>query len=517
MHNDAAHAPMLNDPVIAWFCAFVVAIYAIQRYNTPDTNRLSTTRNLFLTSGAGYVTASVGMYWLLAAAALKPEVLDLLGLGKITKEYSSPPVLAAVVLTTLLPNTALLKNVDGWLLRWFQQLGRVGHAVAQLADELTPVRLRVTTADIQGGRAWIRDRADVSNDLIPRVSDAVPGSPESLFTGILMLERGIAAMGQDPRYMGFARRQAAARESLRSGFRIFAAQSQAFFVLFSQLAPQEGDRASDASKNAHEHYKEIAEKAWTERANFIAQALIVVEADDAAIARVLARIGFWPQEIVQQRRPWGPLAFLGFATIVALLALVILFPPPGDSVPGTLRAVAIGLTQASALALAVLPKYMLSLFRRDPGEDPPYIGWLLTAAAAALVAYFIDGAMAMIAQAHAGRPLTTLPLSPNPIMAATITLVITVLCDIDLRLPARRVIEGAVAGVVMVFAIWLCLGLLNLPSATAQAGHAVPYAISFALGFVPGALVPHLYRRSIVRAASAPSTGTPVAEAAGAG
>jgi hypothetical protein len=34
-------------------CTLVVAFYAVKRYNTPETNRLSTTRSLFLLTGAG--------------------------------------------------------------------------------------------------------------------------------------------------------------------------------------------------------------------------------------------------------------------------------------------------------------------------------------------------------------------------------------------------------------------------------------------------------------------------------
>ena len=43
-------------------CALVVALYAGKRYNTPETNRFSTTRGLFLFTGAGYTAASLAFF-----------------------------------------------------------------------------------------------------------------------------------------------------------------------------------------------------------------------------------------------------------------------------------------------------------------------------------------------------------------------------------------------------------------------------------------------------------------------
>src|SRR6185437_16976440 len=37
-------------------CAVVVAVHALDRYNTPESNRVSTTRAAFLFTGAGYVS-----------------------------------------------------------------------------------------------------------------------------------------------------------------------------------------------------------------------------------------------------------------------------------------------------------------------------------------------------------------------------------------------------------------------------------------------------------------------------
>jgi hypothetical protein len=39
--------------------------------------------------------------------------------NKIIREYSAPPVVAALLLTTLLPNTPIISSGDAWLLKYF--------------------------------------------------------------------------------------------------------------------------------------------------------------------------------------------------------------------------------------------------------------------------------------------------------------------------------------------------------------------------------------------------------------
>src|SRR5277367_1857419 len=101
------------DLLITAICAFVVAVHAWDRYNTPESNRVSTTRSAFLFTGAGYVGASLTLFLLLSQVALRPGVLtpgvlaalQIEGIQEILKNYCAPAVLAAVILTVLLPHT----------------------------------------------------------------------------------------------------------------------------------------------------------------------------------------------------------------------------------------------------------------------------------------------------------------------------------------------------------------------------------------------------------------------------
>lgn len=490
------------DPWVTSACALVVALYAMQRYDTPETNRLSTTRRLFLASGTGYVVASLLVYALLSEVVLKPGMLQLFGFQDVTKllaQYAAAPVLAAVVLTTLLPQTPVVKKVDGVLLEWFQKLGRIPSGVSHLADALTLERIALTGADLGLSRDWILREADVPNDLAARLAADPPATTQGRFTALLVMHRGIEILGADLSYKPYFRKHAEAWRQLRNRFHVFAAQSQAFFVLFDQLGPRAEDEASnDALKQARVCYLAMGEEARTAMAEFLARALVAVEPSSAGVAQRLRRLGF-AEEIVCPMPPVSAFVFLGTMVVVALLGVVCLVPPRGGEMPGPAVALVIGATQTCALLLTVLPKASWAAFRRKPDGSLPYLGWLASAIAAGTVALLIDRGAIALAQRDlvAALPTDQLPLSPAAFMSAGLALIIGVLCDVDLKLGRlRRLGEGVLAGAAMMLCIALCLGLLKLPPSTRNAAPYwwFPFALSFALGFVPGVIAPYLYR-----------------------
>jgi hypothetical protein len=80
-----------------------------------------------------------------------------------------------------------------------------------------------------------------------------------------------------------------------------------------------------------------------------------------------------------------------------------------------------------------------------------------------------------------------------------ISLSIAIICDVDLRLGhgwVQRTMEGILCGAAMLVTLFICIHLLDIPSATAaQTPVWFPYVFSFSLGFVAGLVAPYLYRR----------------------
>src|SRR5271166_2168831 len=99
-HSAADLAEHTRDLIVTIICAAVVAVHAWDRYNTPESNRVSTTRSAFLFTGAGYVSASLILFLFLSQVALQPgalprgvlAVLEIEGIQAILNHYCAPQV-----------------------------------------------------------------------------------------------------------------------------------------------------------------------------------------------------------------------------------------------------------------------------------------------------------------------------------------------------------------------------------------------------------------------------------------
>jgi hypothetical protein len=493
-----------EDVFLTLACGLVVALYASRRYNTPETNRFSTTRALFLFTGAGYVAASLALFFVLSEIVLKPGILTFLGLEdaqKYVAKFSAPPVIAAVLLTTLLPNAVVVSTADAWLLGRFQTWGRIPLGIRILADSLAPASLTIREADLTKLRVWIMKDGDVPDELAPRISTENAETPSDSLTRILRLYCELQKLQEGSSYANSFRRWDADWQSLRADFRIFAAQSHAFFVLFDTLATLHGTAGEEALEQSRDRYREICRHFHAEIAEFLARLLLNVEGSRPRILERLRSIGFWMEEPCPPL-PVGPLVFMGAMMIVAILGVVATVPPGSHRLPLPIIAVLIGTTQTIGLVSAVLPKLRWSTFRPDSRGNHPYLGWLASSSFAGIVAFLIDRTATGIAHHtfEAGLDFDHYPLSPMGPMAFAISLSIAIICDVDLGLRegwVRRMTEGLLCGVVMVASIFICTQLLDITPATkGQAPSWFPFAFSCSLGFASGFIVPAIYRQA---------------------
>jgi hypothetical protein len=452
------------------------------------------------------VAASLVLFFLLCEIVLKPGVLPFLGLEQAREtaaKFSSPPVLAALVLTTLLPNTAVVSAGDAWLLRRFQSWGRIPEGVRNLADALTQGAFAIVETDLPDLRAWIMSEGGVPNDLAARVSVDPVDTPQGCLTRALELFRQMQKLESNAQYSNAFRARQEEWQAIQAEIRVFTAQSQAFFVLFDQLTPVEGTAGTEALKNARICYHDICLHLHRKLAEFLARLLLVVEASDIRISSRLQSLGFCFAEAPCPPLHAGPFVFMGTMMIIAILCVVAIVPPPPTRrLPIGLIAILIGTTQTIGVLTAVLPKLRWSKFRTDGRGNPPYFAWLEWALLAGVTSFLIDRTAVAIVNHAASAELdfTHYPLSPIGPMAFGVSLVIAVICDVDLKLGegwARHVTEGMLCGAAMVVDIFICTQLLDIASATkGQAPYWFPFVFSFSLGFTSGFFAPSLYRRA---------------------
>src|ERR1700677_1009385 len=152
--------PITGDPFLTALCAAFVAYYASRRYDTPETNRESTTGSLFIITGVGYIIVTLIFYFILCEVILKPGVLPFFGQSvALVSQYSRPSILAAVILTTLLPNIKFLRDWDESVLKRFQKWGSIPFGVNNLAEEIMQVD-QPSKDDLVDLREWMSDEGE---------------------------------------------------------------------------------------------------------------------------------------------------------------------------------------------------------------------------------------------------------------------------------------------------------------------------------------------------------------------
>ncbi len=496
------------DVLVPLICAAVVAVHAWDRYNTPESNRVSTTRSAFLFTGAGYVSASLMIFLLLSNVVLKPGgmmqglqiALGIEGPKLLLEKYCASPVLAAVILTVLLPHAPILSSADEWLLRRFQAWGSIPHGVRDLAGKLAPQLLRVGTADVAELAQWIESEGDIPNELAGLVSGDPPETARGGMTRVLRLYRELQKLEDIPAYESAFRARQDVWQAIRDDFRVFLAESQAFFVLFEELKPLDGEAGETALAKARRCYRDICRKMHRDASEFLAQLLLMVEGSDQRIVNRLLPIRVDDTRVGPELQV-GPFLFMGAMMIFGMLGVVSLVSPHNTALPPAVSAILIGTTRTIGILTAVLPKLRWAQFRPDGRGDPPYLAWLGWAFVAAFVSFVIErGAYAIAAgDLRAAFDFDQYAVRPMAPMAFATSLVISILCDVDLNLGQglmRRLSEGVIGAAAAIVGIFICIRLLSLPAATVQVWSPMPYVISSGLGFVGGFFAPYFYRRA---------------------
>ena len=499
--------PITSDILVTITCAGVVAMYSAKRYNTPETNRVSTTQVRFLFTCAGYVVASLALFLLLCEIVLKPGMLPLLQLEhaqKVVSRFAAPPVLAAVLLTTLLPNVLVINTADAWILKRFQAWGRIPQGVRDLADAITPEALPVVELDLTALRDWINSDGDIPNDLANRMSLEAAETASGRFTRVIHLYRELEKLKALPAYAEVFRDSKEDWQAIRSNLRIFAAQSQAFFVLFDQLANLVGTAAADALEQSRDRYREICQTLQAQMAELVARSLLRVERSDVRIRNRLKSIGYHIAEPPSPPSPLpiGELLFLGVMMVVVSLLAVAIVQPASFDLPLGVIAVLIGATRTIGVLAAILPKLRWSAFQPDSRGNLPYLGWLASSTLGGLISFLIERTALSIAHHTFAVELdfNQCPLSPMAPMAFVISLSIAALCDVNLHLAddrVRRLTEGMLCATASVTGMFICTQLLNMTPATVERAPSwYPFVFSFVLGLAIGCVGPHIYRRS---------------------
>ena len=130
-----------------------VSVHAYDRFNTPPTNRASTTALRYHTAAVSYFSVYLLIYFLISKY---PSLLGVLFVddgsgvakeaGSVVKTLQelSPPLLVALLLTVLLPKIPILSNLDNWLRTNLQERAAIPHEARRMSRELRNAEFKVS-------------------------------------------------------------------------------------------------------------------------------------------------------------------------------------------------------------------------------------------------------------------------------------------------------------------------------------------------------------------------------------
>ena len=489
--------------------SILVAFYAAGRFNTPRTVRSQTTRFQYFASCVTYVLSCQGllmlMTWLLGQ---RPDWLGVLHLGSSERipenlQGLDSALVAALMLTTLLPSFPVLRDFDAAMLRFFHKLGAIPIGAIRWSQRMNSVPFTIHDQLLADVRNHISNSPLLPDALIGELqTDFAVSKARFRFTRNLALYVFLRSLPGFPRFAADFHEDMAAFEKRMSSF---FAQCVGFFALANQLSSRELD-----SDQASEGFRSLTLEAFEDIRLMLARVLLYSCNDESEVAQQLARAGF----AIERREPIlipFNLLTLDIIGVVALFAGAT-FISAGQMPPG--KALAIGLLVAVnhsiAAGFALLPKRVWSFADIRCSGERPILAYVISAACTLTVALPVSYGFYMVR-------LHLLPLDSAPIMAfaaqckwlvspTILSAALAFACDDFARTDREanwlRWIECAALAALMAIAglfvvQWLQIDRVGLYPGGSPPPLWVSVLLSALIGGLFGGTIPGWYRRTV--------------------
>lgn len=499
----------LLDSLPYIFAGFIVAIHACHRYGTPSTNRASTTKAQFYLTGGLYVFCAIMLYAALDRLLAVPGFSKFLAFGSngdLGLDAEMPRAfLAALLLTSLLPNIPMLNQVDRALLGFFQRLGSIPTAVRSLtktlidSDYSPPGKIREL---IRSGKLVC-----VPKMLAKNLNFEAKQSPRATFTRDIALYAQIDSLRSGLQFSGFFQEYTDAFTALTMRVSDLSDQANVLFALPSRVS-------SDAA-STHDALKTSFDKAcailYEDLCNFFARMLLHSSWSLDSLQRRLTELGFQqvqsPPKILRNSIiSTGLFVFAAF-TIGMTIYHGLDGKPPQHAVPRwVLIATVVAINHSVAALIAIAPKAHWSMTpgaSMGPGERPIFT-YLLAAVASGISAMVVIMASQFIWE----RDLYVVwehyrlqyPWTFAPMISC---FSIAMLCDshFDSIFGPKhcRFVEGITLAAIMSvggYIIWYWIGNIAAEAATRHPPF-FPVLMATCIGMILGYNLPHAYRQMI--------------------
>jgi hypothetical protein len=496
--------------------ALLVAYYAFHRFDTPRNTRSQTSRFQYWGSRISYVVSCLGLLLGLTWAIGKnPKVLELL-----RKETGNPlpelngievPLVAALIMTTLLPAFPGLRELDARILRIFHKLGAIPFGAVRWAQQMKDAPFRISGPLMAEMVNFIDNTATLPERLVPELRpDPQSDKLRFKFTRNLALYVTISRMRSRARFADEYPEEMGAFDKAMMGF---FAHAVGYFALADQVASQPSSGATETLRDASGRFQDLTLQTYEDLRLMLARILLYSCRGEHEVAGRLHDIGFAMRSPKPVRIPGNQLALDLLGVVVIFVCVGSLLRPAGRRPEIALWiGMTVAINHCIAVLFAVLPKQIWSFADIRCSNERPILSYLLSAVLTFTTilpisfAFYCLRAIVLQVPPH----LTFSQQSIWLLLPTVMALVIAFACDNYAQRRADPVwlawAETLGIGGIIAFCGFLVNRMQEQVGVSHQRSVMIPIVIGAALGALFGGTIPRWYRRTLRQTETAPAS-----------
>ena len=361
----------MNTTVDLCLGAVFVVFYAAGRFNTPATNRSSTTAIRYFLGLFCY--CMVGLLGYVAFVKF-PHLLAFLMQGDETVVQPwatklSSPLLAALLLTVLLPRLPLLSDLDNWIRKQLQDMAAIPFEVRRLSAELRKGKLEVDDA-MQGEVIKILERRGI---LRKNISFQADDTPAYYCARIAVLLTEARDWESDRKMSSYLAALPGELDQLWKRLDQLLVKAKTYFRLQNEGMEGLTARTHEAMVRYQEDFTEQLAQLHTSVLDFISRGVLHAELTDGTRQERLEQMGFQAQWR-RTRFTFDQATFVfGVLLLVMLGSMLVFSSATSTATFGTrlVRMAVNAIIYCVAAACAVVPKERWKFARHNPGHVRP--------------------------------------------------------------------------------------------------------------------------------------------------
>jgi hypothetical protein len=487
----------------------LVSFYAVSRFNTPRTVRSQTTRFQYVASCVAYVASCLGllmlMTWAFTHKILPLSVLHFGSNGPIPDNLNSldAALVAALLLTSLLPSFPVVRDFDAAMLRFFHRMGAIPIGAARWAQRMNTAQFTITDRSLLETKNYVVNSRLLPDALIDELQPNASGDKTRVrFTRSLVLYVALSNLHGRARFgADFPEDSVEFEKKMGSFF----AQSVAFFALTSQLS----ERHLEPVQESIDKFRSFTLEAYEEIRLMLARVLLYSCNGDAEVADELATMGF---SIPRQAAIKMPLNLLSLDIVgVVVLFILISLLRTGHTTIG--KALAIGLlvsiNHSIAAAFALLPKQLWNFADIRCSGERPTLAYLISGACALTVGLSVSFVFYQLRVHFSSEADHIMPFAAQCkwlALSTALAVGLAFACDdfanVDHEPKWLKWVESAGLAALMaligiVVVNWLQIDRAALQATTPRPSLWMPVLLSASIGALFGATIPQWYRKTM--------------------